>query len=85
MWNFKLDTPYIGTYESSQVQYGKYKFDADWSTCPWSFIDNISVIDYINKAPQNAMWKLVCKLLNETPTKSLVNELEKYIDGVNFR
>lgn len=85
MWDLTLETPYIGTYEESQVQYGKFKFDNDWNSCPLSFIENISVLDYINMAPQNAMWKIICKFMDETPSKSLIQELKEYVNGISFK
>lgn len=38
----------------------------------------------MNAAPQNAMWKLVCKFLDITPTSQVVDELSSYIKDIKI-
>lgn len=79
MWDNKLDTPYIGSYEDSVIQYGKFKFDDDWSDSMIAQAEGWSFERYMNEVPQNAMWKIVCKFLDRTPTNNLVEYLKTHI------
>ena len=79
MWDNKLDTPYIGSYEDSAVQYGKFKFDDDWSDSMIAQAEGLSFEQYMNGLPRNAMWKIVCKFLDKTPTNNLVEHLKTHI------
>ena len=84
MWDFKLDTPYVGTYEDADISYGRFVFDDDWAGTMISVVEGWSLDKYMNTLPRNAMWKIVCKFLDKTPTLSLVKHLEVYIDGIRF-
>lgn len=84
MWDCKLETPYIGKYEYSPIYYGKFKFDEDWKDSLISKIEGWTVLQYMNAAPQNAMWKLVCKFLDITPTSQVVDELSSYIKDIKI-
>jgi hypothetical protein len=78
----KLDTPYIGTYENSNernIHYGRFQFDEDWSLALIAQKEGLSFIDYMNGLPNNAMWKLVCILLDKTPTYDFVNHLKTLV------
>lgn len=81
MWDNKLDTPYIGPYEDSAVQYGKFKFDDDWSDSMIAQAEGWSFEQYMNGIPLNAMWKIVCKFLDKTPTHNLIEHLKKHIEN----
>lgn len=83
-WDSKLDTPYIGTYEDAFLHYGKFVFDEDWPYALISRAEGWSVKKYMDTAPANAMWKLVCRYLGKTPTWELVDQLEPHIEGVRF-
>jgi len=90
MWDFKLETPYIGTYEDAATDpikplvYGKFVFDDDWSHCSVSMIEKMTMQQYMDKAPQNILWKYTIKFLNQTPSKALVDSLSEHIKGVSF-
>jgi hypothetical protein len=79
MWNRKLDTPYIGSYQDSVVQYGGFQFDEDWYGALISRAEGWSFEQYMNGLPQNAMWKLVCMFLDKTPTKNLIEHLKTLV------
>lgn len=79
IWDNELDTPYIGSYEDSVVQYGKFKFDNDWSDSMIAQAEGWSFERYMNGLPQNAMWKIVCKFLDKTPTNNFVEHLKTHI------
>lgn len=77
----EIDTPYIGSYQNSDsiVQYGKFEFDSDWSKAAISQMEGWSFEQYMNGLPQNAMWKLVCKFLDKTPTNNLIEHLKTLV------
>jgi len=79
LWDNKLDKPYIGSYEESATHYGKFEFDKNWRNAMIAKAEGLSFTQYINMAPNNAMWKLVCKILDKTPTQNLVKHLETHI------
>ena len=79
LWENNLDVPYIGTYQDSVVQYGKFKFDDDWSYSMIAQMEGWSFEKYMNGLPRNAMWKGVCKILDRTPTNNLVEHLKTHI------
>ena len=81
MWENNLEVPYIGTYQDSAVQYGKFKFDDDWSYSLIAQVEGWSFEKYMNGLPQNAMWKVVCKILDRTTTPNLVEHLKTHIKG----
>lgn len=84
MWNYKIDTPYIGKYDNSKILYGKFKFDQDWSKSLISQITGKTLIQYMNGSPRYGMWKLVCKFMDKTLTKDLLQQLQKYAENVQF-
>lgn len=79
MWDKKLDVPYIGSYENSEVHYGRFEFDKDWPNALISKAEDITFIEYMDGLPQNAMWKLLCKILDKTISKDLVNHFRSLI------
>lgn len=84
MWNYKIDTPYIGKYDNSKILYGKFKFDQDWSKSSIGQIAGKTLIQYMNGSPRYRMWKLVCKFMDKTLTKDLLQQLQKYAENVQF-
>lgn len=84
LWDNKLDTPLIGSYEELPVHYGKYQFDEDWLTSNISIVTGKTLEQYMDGLPQNAMWKMVCKILDITPSKTIVNELRLYSKDMLF-
>lgn len=78
-WKTKVKTPYIGKYKDSFLYYGKYEFDEHWKYCSISKAEGQSIIDYIKFAPGNGMWKLICNILDITPTKQAAEQLSSYI------
>lgn len=84
MWNYKIDTPFIGEYSDSKISYGRFKFDQDWSKSLIGQIVGKTLIQYMNGAPQYRMWKLVCKFMDKTLTKDLLQQLQRYAENVQF-
>lgn len=84
MWNYKIDTPFIGEYSDSKISYGRFKFDQDWSKSLIGQIAGKTLIQYMNGAPQYRMWKLVCKFMDKTLTKDLLQQLQRYAENVQF-
>lgn len=82
MWDKKVDTPYIGGYKESYIRYGKFEFDEDWKYSLISSVKGLELIKYMDKAPQNAMWKLVYKYLDKTFTNESFKRLRLYINDV---
>ena len=79
MWDNKLDTPYIGSYKDSIIQYGKFKFDNDWSGSEIAKTEGWSFEEYMDTLPQNVLWKGVCEILDRTPTNNLIEHLKTHI------
>ena len=79
VWEYKLDTPYIGSYQDSVVQYGKFRFDDDWPRSMIAQAEGWSFEKYMNGLPQNAMWILVCMFLGKMPTKLLIAHLKTLV------
>lgn len=84
MWNYTIDTPFIGEYSDSNISYGRFKFDQDWSKSLIGQIAGKTLIQYMNGAPQYRMWKLVCKFMDKTLTKDLLQRLQRYAENVQF-
>ena len=82
MWNFRLDKPFIGSYDDAFVSYGKFVFDDDWAGSGIAEAEGWSLDRYMSMAPCNAMWKLVCKFLDVTPSKGYVDHLRQHTSGV---
>ena len=75
----KLDTPYIGVYENNDIYYGRFEFDEDWSSSLISKMEGVTFINYMDGLPQNKMWKLLCRILDTTLSKDLVNHFKSLI------
>lgn len=84
MWDYEFDTPYIGKYDNLQISYGKFKFDQDWNKSLISRIEGKTLMQYMDGSPQYRMWKLVCKFMDKTLTKDLLQQLRKYAENVQF-
>lgn len=84
MWDKKLDVPYIGSYEDSEVHYGKFEFDDDWSGSMISFAEGWTFTKYMDGMPQNAMWKILCKIIDKTPTKDLIEHFKMLIVDIKI-
>lgn len=82
LFDFCLQTPYIGNYEDSFVKYGKFVFDEDFpSSLIYSYV-NLTVEQYIDYCPvKNAMWNLICEYFGENPTPNLLNHFRTIIKG----
>lgn len=81
---YKIDTPFIGDYNNTSISYGRFKFDQDWSKSAIGQMDGKTLIQYMDGSPQYGMWKLVCKLMDRTPTKELLQQLRGYANNVKF-
>ena len=81
-WSFTLETPYIGTYEDAPVHYGEFVFDEDWPMCEISKMQHCPIEKYMDNAPQDGMWRVVCKYLDITFSKQKIKELTKYIENI---
>ena len=57
-----------------------HTFDDDWKECLiYQAVQMGSVEDYINNAPNNGMWKLIFKILDETYSPDRYLELQQYV------
>lgn len=71
-----ITTPIVlETYDESKVHYGKLVFDDDWKYASISAIENMSLKEYINNAPNNGMKKLICRYMDVSPTTGNINKL----------
>lgn len=72
-------------YEKTAVKYGKFVFDEDWqSSSIYSALNYGTLANYINKAPNDGMWRLIFSLLDMVQTKERKAMLEAYVDGEGF-
>lgn len=81
LWDFVLDTPYIGSYVDSVVEYGKFVFDEDWKISQISKMEGMSLEQYVNNAPENCVWKQIFSTMDKTPTRNLKEHLTSFIRG----
>lgn len=51
IWNNKLDTPYIGAYKDSFVNYGRFVFDEDWDESMIAQVEGWTFEKYMNTLP----------------------------------
>lgn len=71
-----ITTPIVlETYDESKVHYGKFVLDDDWKYAGISAIENMSLKEYINNAPNNGMKKLICRYMDVSPTMENINKL----------
>lgn len=84
LWDRKLDTPYIGTYEESNIHYGKFEFDEDWKYSMISAVEGMAFEQYMDGSPQQSMWRITCGFLDKTPTANLVNHLRTHVKNNKF-
>ena len=76
-----ITTPIVlETYDESKIRYGKFVFDDDWKYAGISAIENMSLKEYINNAPNNGMKKLICRYMDVSPSTGNINKL---LDNVN--
>ena len=82
---FWTDKKCVGPYvfeniEDTAVRYYDHTFDDDWKECLiYQAVQMGSVEDYINNAPNNGMWKLIFKILDETYSSERYLELQQYV------
>lgn len=84
MLGYKIETPFIGKYDDAKMMYGRFKFDQDWDSSLIGGIQGKTLIQYMDGLPQFKMWKLVCKCMDKTFTKDLLQQLRKYAENVQF-
>ncbi len=84
MWDFKLKTPYIGTYNEATMHYRKFEFDNDWNGSNIAQIEGWTLEKYMNAAPQSIMWRLTCMYLGKQPTSSYIEHLKTLVKGVKI-
>ena len=80
----KMEVPYIGPYKNDKVQYGRFRFDEDWSHAAISFVEGLSLEKYMDGLPENAMWKYLCIIMDKEPSIEFVNHCRKLIADVNI-
>lgn len=74
-----LDTPYIGTYEDGVITYGRFRFDEDWGTAAISQMEGLTFEQYMDTAPNDEMWWMTCRFLNERPVRKTIRHLRTLI------
>ena len=84
LWNFKVETPYIGSYSDSPVHYGKFEFDEGWMDSDISMVEGWTLEKYMNVIPDDAMWRLTCLFLNKAPSHSYIEHLKSYAKGIKI-
>lgn len=63
IWKTQLSTPYIGKYDTAIVKYGRFEFDTDWPISGIAQLEGYSFEEYMDGAPDNEMWKLICQFV----------------------
>lgn len=80
-----ITTPVVlETYDESKVHYGKFVFDDDWKDAGISAVENMTLKEYINSAPNNGMKKLICRYMDVSPTIENINKLLDNIGDFRF-
>lgn len=83
--NIVLNTPFIGDYKDAEnyhLEYGRFKFDAEWKDAAISQVEGKSVLEYINGAPNDGMWHLLRRYLDmPLITSDFRQEIESIISG----
>lgn len=80
-----ITTPSVlETYDESKVHYGKFVFHDDWKYASISAIEDMTLKEYINNAPNNGMKKLLCRYMDISPTISNVNKLLDNVEDFRF-
>lgn len=80
-----ITTPVVlETYDESKVHYGKFVFDDDWKHAAISVVENMTLKEYINSAPNNGMKKLICRYMDVSPTIENINKLLDNIGDFRF-
>lgn len=77
-----LNTPYIGTYKTSVINYGRFEFDESWKSAQISQAEGMSFEQYMDKDPNNGMWLVTCKFLNKLPVRKTIKHLRTLIKNV---
>jgi hypothetical protein len=77
----RMDTPYIGGYRDTEVCYGRFQFDQDWTGSMIARMEGMTFEEYMDGLPQGAMWRLACRTLDKTPTRNLVEHLRTHVKG----
>ena len=84
VWGFKVDTPYIGSYDKTAITYGRFEFDEDWKRSPIAKVEGWLLDDYLDTLPMGMMWEYICRLLNKPVTVALIQQLRRLIKGVRI-
>lgn len=74
-----LDTPYIGTYKTSAISYGRFEFDETWKLARISQAEGLSFEEYMNGAPNNDVWLATCRFLNRLLVRKTIRHLRTLI------
>ena len=59
-------------------------FDDDLKYAGISAIENMSLKEYINNAPNNGMKKLICRYMDVSPTMGNINKLLDNVSDFHF-
>lgn len=80
-----IKTPIVlEAYDETKVHYGKFVFDDDWKYAGISTVENMTLKEYINNAPNNGMKKLLCRYMDVAPTMENINKLLDNISDFRF-
>ena len=64
------------------VKYGNRVFDEDWPNCLISqAVSNMSIFDYIEGCPNDGMWRLIFRIIDEEYSLTRVKELRKFANA----
>ena len=72
------------TTDNTAVRYGNRVFDQDWPASMISQAVKMSMEQYIDRCPNNGIWKLIFRILNVTPNKNTRDELKRFISKEPF-
>lgn len=74
----------LEAYDEANIRYRKFVFDDDWKYAGISAIENMSLKEYINNAPNNGMKKLICRYMDVSPTMGNINKLLDNVSDFHF-
>lgn len=80
-----ITTPIVlEKYDELIVHYRKFVFDDDWKHAAISAVENMTLKEYINNAPNNGMKKLICRYMDVPLTIENINKLLDNISDLRF-
>lgn len=68
----------LEAYNTCYAEYKKFCFDSDWKYAKISRLENESLTGYINKAPNQGMYKLIAKIMGELPLQTAKQIVDKH-------